>query len=453
MRYEDIKENTELYDVARLFFGDEFDSIKFVEEGGQYTVAMCGKNFSYAFSDEIKKSIPEVNREGRLAKIALYKALCAFTGRSMPWGALTGVRPTKLFYECIKGGKTPLQTEEIMREVYGVSDSRAKLLHRIYAAQEHKVFYPNDMINLYVHIPYCTSRCSYCSFVSAPISKNREQSERYTDLLCEEVKMSVDALEKRGKKILSVYIGGGTPTSLDERELEKILCAIGKHDVEYTCEAGRPDSIDARKMKLLKDSGVTRVCVNPQTLNENTLKKIGRSHTVDEFYRAFELCRSLGFDINCDVIAGLESESIDDFVKTLDGIKALDPQNITVHSLSKKNGSEIRYESLVNADAPQMIEYAVRSLTEYLPYYLYRQKRQVGNLENIGFSLPEKQCINNITTMEETVGVMACGAGAISKFISPGKITRFANMRDVPLYISRFEERVKAKLQLFDALS
>lgn len=450
MSIEDIYDDTELADVAKLFFGEDIPRIALSGNDDRFSVDVDGKRFRYDYSNPEYSVIPPEHRAGRLKKIALYDALESFTGRVMPWGALTGVRPTKLFYECVKLGSSRKTAQEIMRRVYRVSDFRAKILGDIYDAQKDKVCCSSEYCNLYVHIPYCTTRCTYCSFVSAPIAKNIRQSHTYVDLLCDEIEKSLDFLRSHGKKILSIYIGGGTPSALCDEDFDKMLSAIGNPGVEYTCEAGRPDTVTDIKADIMKSHGVTRVCVNPQTLNEKTLALIGRSHGVDDFYKAYEIVKKRGFDINCDLIAGLDGESFDDFKISFDGIKSLGPQNFTVHSLSKKNGSEIRYRDGENADAAQMLEYALNNLDNYRPYYLYRQKRQAGNLENVGFALPGTECVNNITTMEETVSVMACGAGAISKTISNGKIYRFANMRDVPLYIARYSEKLKAKLECFE---
>ncbi len=446
----DIRSDTELLDVARLFYGDEVPMIDLTQDGSKFTVSILGKDFAYVYDDPIYDAIPDAHKDGRLSKIALYDALKACTGREMPWGALTGVRPSKLFYENLRAGKTDTEAAEVMQSVYRVKQDRALVLRRIVYSQRGKIDFPCDNINLYVHIPYCTTRCTYCSFVSVPIEKYRSQSTEYVALLSEEIKRSVEFLEQRGKNILSVYVGGGTPTSLSAKELDTVLSAIGNVSVEYTVEAGRPDTIDDEKADILKAHGVTRVCVNPQTLCKTTLEKIGRRHSVEDFYTAYEIMRRRGFDINCDLIAGLADETAEDFAASFEGIKALAPQNITVHSLSKKNGSAIRFDPSVNRATEEMIEYALNNIGEYRPYYLYRQKRQAGNLENIGFSVKGKECVNNITTMEETVGVMACGAGAISKFIGNGNIARYANLRDVPLYLNKFGERVTAKLDFFD---
>lgn len=452
MYISDIRDNTELYDVARLFFGDGIGAISLGAEGAKFTVEINGASYSSTLDDRVYDIIPEAHKFGRLSKIALYDALSRHTGREMPWGALTGVRPTKLFYECLNAGKSPAEACDVMRRVYGVSASRASILSEIVDAQKGKISFPSEYINLYIHVPYCTSRCTYCSFISSPVSKNRAQSERYTELLCEEISRSLAFLSENGKKLLSVYIGGGTPTALDDNSFSRILDAVGDNGCEYTCEAGRPDTITAEKARIMREHGVTRVCVNPQTLNDGTLSAIGRHHTAEQFFLAYDIIKEQGFEINCDLIAGLPGESEEDFAASFDGVKRLAPQNITVHSLSKKNGSVIRYDEGENDRTLLMTEYALRERANYRPYYLYRQKRQACNLENIGFSVAGAECVNNITTMEETVSVLACGAGAISKAVGKGVISRFANMRDVSLYINRFEEKLDAKLGHFQGV-
>ncbi|MDE6293699.1 MAG: coproporphyrinogen dehydrogenase HemZ, partial [Clostridiales bacterium] len=437
--YVDIKTNNELLDVAKLFYGD-CPNILLSANGDDFSVNIDGKIFSYSYTDDYYNVIPSEHRRQRLSKIAVYDALSDHTGRAMPWGALTGVRPTKLFYECLREGYSAEGAIGLMQKVYRVSEMRADVLDKIVRAQNGKVHFDSDYYNLYVHIPYCTTRCSYCSFVSMPIERYKAQSVEYVKLLCDEIKSSVKYLTSRSKKLLSVYIGGGTPTALDENTLDMLLSAIDAGGVEYTCEAGRPDTVTKEKFAVMKAHGVTRVCVNPQTLNDETLKKIGRAHSVKQFYAAYENAKTIGFDINCDLIAGLEDETLDDFINSYNGIIELYPQNITVHSLSKKNGSAIRYTYGENNSAADMLDYVLKNMGEYNPYYLYRQKRQACNLENIGLSLIGKECVNNITTMEETVSVIACGAGAISKIVENGNIIRHANVRDVGLYISEYEE-------------
>lgn len=446
----DIKQNTELLDVAKLFYFDDRPNILLSVDGERhFSVNINGMIVTYNYADDFYNIIPSEHRMQRLSKIAVYDALCKYTDRTMPWGALTGVRPTKLFYECLCAGVDAKDATLLMQKVYRISAKRASVLDKIVKSQHGKIHFSDDYYNLYIHVPYCTTRCSYCSFVSMPIAKCKEQSEQYVKLLCDEIKRSMNFLSVRGKKLLSVYIGGGTPTALDEKSLDALLSAINVCGVEYTCEAGRPDTVTKEKCEIMKSHGVTRVCVNPQTLNNETLVKIGRSHTVKQFYDAYECALSCGFDINCDLIAGLEDEGLDDFMHSYNGIIGLSPQNITVHSLSKKNGSAIRYIDGENVGTAAMLNYVLANMHNYNPYYLYRQKRQACNLENIGLSLPNKECVNNITTMEETVSVVACGAGAISKLVGDNKIVRHANVRDVGLYISEYDDRLKAKHECF----
>lgn len=452
MQRVDVRQNTELCDVARLFYGDSVPHAVIECDGCKYAVEISDKTFSFDYSD-VAQGIPSARRSARLMKIALYDALVSLTGEAKPWGALTGVRPTKLFYEALAGGKSEDEALRLMSEVYRVSEKRAAILGDIVREQSGKTTFPREYINLYVHIPFCPTRCNYCSFVSVPMDKKHaEEAERYVLLLCEEIRGTLAFLRGRGMKILSAYIGGGTPTALDAQGLNAVLDAVGDLDCEYTCEAGRPDSVTTEKADIMRGHGVTRVCVNPQTLNDDTLVRIGRRHTARDFFRAYEIVAERGFDINCDLIAGLSGETESDFAKSFDGVKALCPQNITVHSLAKKNGSGIRFDDGENVRTAAMTDYAFSHADGYIPYYLYRQKRQACNLENVGFTVRGKQCVNNITTMEETVGVIACGAGAISKYVGDGKIARFANMRDVKLYGERFDEKLRAKLEFFETM-
>lgn len=453
MRVDDIRADTELFDVYKLFFDGDKDCINISVQGDVpfFCVNIDGQSYDFDYSGDIYSVIPSTHATGRLKKIALYDALCIFTGKTMPWGALTGVRPSKLFYECLRQGCSQQKAAELMQSVYRVSGFRAEVLEKIFEAQKGKIAFSPEYYNLYVHVPYCTTRCTYCSFVSVPIGKFAVQSHEYTERLCDEITHSVRFLKNHGKKILSVYIGGGTPSALADGDFAKMLDAVGDFGVEYTCEAGRPDTVTDAKADIMMAHGVTRVCVNPQTLNDKTLAAIGRSHSVRDFYDAYEKISSRGFDVNCDLIAGLDGESFDDFKNSFDGIKALRPQNFTVHSLAKKNGSDIRYRDGENDFAAMMTDYALNNTGDYRPYYLYRQKRQAGNVENVGFSLFGHECVNNITTMEETVGVMACGAGAISKVVENGNIVRFANMRDVSLYLLRYDEKLEAKLACFES--
>lgn len=448
MLFPDIRCDLELYNVARLFFGDDVPMISLDKNDDEYIITCDGQSQKLRYN-RVDFAVMGERFDSRILKLALYDALSAFTGRKMPWGALTGVRPTKLFYECLNTYNDSACAVGAMREVYRISDKRAAVLADIAAAQSGKIHYPEEYINLYIHIPFCASKCSYCSFISVPTYKTEKLRARYVELLCREISSSIDLIKSSGYKILSVYVGGGTPTALSLDELSAVLESINVTNCEYTCEAGRPDTITMENLKIMKQRGVNRVCVNPQSLSQKTLNAIGRSHTVDMFYAAYGMAKQFDFAINCDLIAGLPDESLSDFVHSFNGIMALKPDNITVHSLAKKNGSGLRYDKTENALTADMLDYALDNRGQYIPYYLYRQKRAACNLENIGFTILGHECINNITTMEETVSVMACGAGAISKTISNGDITRFANLRDVSQYNDRFDERLTAKLEFF----
>lgn len=396
------------------------------------------------------------NLAKRNAKLGLYDALCAHTGRSLPWGSLTGVRPTKLFYEAVRLGMDFGSAARFMTDVYRISEKKAALLMRIAVAQDGLPSYdPTRDVNLYVHVPFCNSRCSYCSFVSLDAARHKKYIRPYVDRLTEEIERGREFLTGKGYRIYSVYIGGGTPTSVPPEALEKILTA-SRSECEFTCEAGRPDTINDEIADVMKRCGVNRLCVNPQSLSEKTLREIGRSHTAEDFFRAYKLIKDRGFSINTDIIAGLPGEGIGEFADTLSGITRLRPDNVTVHTLALKNGSKIKEKPYAGCDeTEEMVDLAQTILTAsgYAPYYLYRQKQMQGNLENVGYARDGKACVNNVTTMEDILSVFACGAGAISKFIDKGgaRIRRLANVRDVGLYIDLFDSRIAKKEAFFTA--
>ncbi len=459
---------SELFNVVRQFFPYERNEDIIVthtfEKGSKAVNKICVNGDDFIFTDEpvlAQDKLVLRRLELRQIKIALYKALQGYFKRPLPWGALTGVRPTKLAYEMLSGGIRADGIASGLIESYLVSQKKAELIQDIIANQSGIFFHSGEYVNFYVHIPFCPSRCYYCSFVSVPLEKQKGLVDKYVDTLIEEIRLSADILEKQNKKVYSVYIGGGTPTALNDGQFEKVLKAVPYKNVEYTCEAGRPDTITEAKAELMKRYNVTRVSVNPQSLNPQTLLRIGRNHTPEDFFKAYSLIKSCGFDINTDLIAGLKGESLEDFQFSLDGvIKNCRPENITVHTLSRKNGSLLK-ESEICASlkggqiitqeqgAESMLEYAHKVLPEngYSPYYLYRQKNMVDNLENAGYCLKGKQCVNNITTMEECLGVMACGAGAISKLVEKNgeKIERFPFIKDVKMYNEEFGSRFKKK--------
>ncbi len=452
---------SELLDEVKLFFPypEECDIVaahccesKMTESGYVLTntVTVDGRNYKY--ETEIRKGLGERDFKRlfkRACKIAVYRAFSDHTGIKPPWGSLTGIRPSKLVYDMLNEG-VPFENcaEELTRR-FEVGREKSRLICDIVKNQRGVYIDDRRLFNLYIHIPFCTSKCRYCSFATELVSRSGDVIDKYVEALKTEIDDALEVIGKYGE-LHTVYVGGGTPTALDAQNLYKLLSVLSGLDKEFTVEAGRPDTITAEKLDAIKQVGATRICVNPQTLNDKTLELIGRSHTSAEFFDKYELAKSYGFDVNVDLIAGLNGENLDDFVRSVDGIRALDPENITVHTLSRKNGSELKQQGqYFNSDIIKMTEYAQNTLTKsgYIPYYLYRQKSMLENLENVGYCKPGKQCKNNVTTMEDCMSVIACGAGAITKAVggSEKRIARFAGIRDVRLYLDRFDEKIEEK--------
>lgn len=459
-----VELRAELLDEIRLFdltnFSDELTiahTMTVLSDEVKNDVEVSGRTvFSAVEPIENSDIIKRKRQILRAAKRSVYRALSRFTGINHPWGSLTGIRPTKLFYELLSGSGDGAIAEKQFVEDFDVSLSRAALVREITENQQGYLSQNGKKVNLYVHVPFCPSKCRYCSFVTEVPKKGSKIADEYLELLCREIAESKDIIAKCGLELNTVYVGGGTPTFFSADQLSRLLDEIGFFGGEFTVEAGRPDTVTAEKLRVMKDRGVTRVCVNPQSLCDNTLKAIGREHNAADFVVAFELVKSFGLKINTDTIAGLEAETLEDFACTLEKLISLAPDNITVHTLSRKNGSRLKNsEAKVSGGnvVSKMVELSLRRLKEsgYLPYYLYRQKDMSGNLENIGYAKPNAFCINNIVVMEEAESVMACGAGAISKAIRPnGLITRHANLRDVRLYINEFESRLLKKRKFFE---
>lgn len=369
-----------------------------------------------------------------------------------PWGVLTGVRPTKKARKLMQQGVSAEDLPRVLRKEYKLQRSKIKLL--VATMQSQEIVQDDRLVDFYVNIPICPTRCSYCSFISAELKYVEKILPDYLDVLVREIRAAKKIIAENNMIVRSVYVGGGTPTVLSAEQLAQILPELdfGKK-LEFTVECGRPDTITKEKLLMLKKYGVSRVSINPQTFSEKTLQKIQRKHTVQEVLDAFALAKSLGFSINMDLIAGFEGENFATFKKSLYKAIALKPDNLTVHTLSIKRGSCLQGKEVKNKTVSKMVRFASKKLlrADYSPYYLYRQKNQLGNLENIGYTLPEKQCIFNVDSMEETVSIMACGANAISKMVDHKnqKITRAANAKFLPDYISRIDEEINKKINLF----
>lgn len=394
---------------------------------------------------------------------AFYEYLCEMTKKELPWGNLTGIRPTKIALTMLEEGKGEKEILNFLREKHFVSEKKA-LLGIDIAKREREILASIDYergYSLYIGIPFCPTTCLYCSFTSFPIVSWKKRVGEYLTALEKEIEVTAEIY--RDKMIDTIYIGGGTPTTLAPEELERLFCKLeSAFDLsnlkEFTVEAGRADSITAEKLAVLKAHNVTRISVNPQTMKDETLKLIGRQHTVAQVREAFLLARQTGFtNINMDMILGLPGETAEDVAATIEALKELSPDSLTVHSLAIKRASHLRdwvgehgFGGLQNTEETMEIAAAGAKALSMKPYYLYRQKNMTGNLENVGYAREGCYGIYNILIMEEKQTIVACGAGTISKRVYPdGRIERRENVKDVTLYIEKIEEMLERKRRLF----
>ncbi len=447
----------ELLDVVRLFKRrPETLSHSFRYEEGVFCndFTVDGKAYSYKNTGQVCDELEFKRLERRFAKLRLYEILSEEYQERMPWGALTGIRPTKLAYREIENGG---DFTALFREMH-VNEENIRLVEQILQAQKGIYEKKDGNTDLFVSIPFCPTKCAYCSFITAPIDKTRQFLPDYLNCLDKELIVAKASVGK----LRSIYIGGGTPFALDAPALKRVLDGIEpifkdlNPNAEYTVEAGRPDVFTEEKLTLLKDYGVTRICINPQSFSDDTLRKIGRKHTVADIYRAFEMSEKYGFDINVDLIAGLQDETPEVFTDSVRRAVETGADNITVHCLSLKSGAKLKEETayLENGYISEMVAVSRAILSEngYLPYYMYRQKYQVGNNENVGWTKPNKACVYNIDIMEETADNLAVGANAVSKRVynDKGLITRFASQKDLKTYIEGVEETISKKRAFFE---
>ena len=404
----------------------------------------------YTFSIKSKDELERKRKEKRFLKIAIYRTLSFLTGVNLPYGCLTGIRPTKLFLEIQNDFKDYGKgAREVFIDDYSVSEGKVNLVEKIVNVQAPIRNKSSKEYDVFVFIPFCPTRCAYCSFVSLPIDKQRKLVEPYVECLIRELEQTKELIRSNKWKIRAVYVGGGTPTSIGAEALDRVLeyCHFGAR--EFTVEAGRPDTIDEDIVAVMQKHGVTRVSVNPQTFNDKTLEIIGRRHKSVQTYNAYMLVRDK-FDVNMDLIACLPDETFEDFKRSVDIAVALNPANITVHTLYMKKGSALKQGGYDNTDfetASKMVDYAYSKLTEsgYEPYYMYRQKYTSGNLENVGYAKPNKACIYNVDIMEEDTSIIANGANAISKKWNKklNLITRCANYKEPLEYVKHIDEMMK----------
>ena len=446
---EDIKES---YRVLNVIFQDEKISASLSEQEKKL------------FEDEIFCDFKDRRDTKNTLKKLLYCLMKKDIGRDLPWGNLTGIRPAKIPGMLREQGMSDEQIRREMKETYFISDNKLDLAMDVSNMEQKVLLNVNYKGNysLYVGIPFCPTTCLYCSFTSYPLGRYKEKVDKYIDSVIKEIKFVGEKL--KDKELNSVYIGGGTPTTLEPNQLNRLINALKENFdfntvKEFTVEAGRPDSITRDKLMVLKNQNVSRISINPQTMNQETLDIIGRKHTISQVVNAFNMARDCGMDnINMDFIVGLPNETEDMVKYSMEQVIKLSPDGITVHSLALKRGSRLnmnrqKYSDLSFDNNTNLMditkEYAYKMGMK--PYYLYRQKNMAGNQENVGYSLPGKEGIYNILMMGDYQDVWACGAGAVTKLISDDRksATRIDTLKNVDQYIDRIDEMIERKSNYF----
>lgn len=409
---------------------------------------------------------PEKKYLKKELKKQIYRVMHELTKAELPWGALTGIRPTKLIVTMIEAAPdvTDEEITSFLKENYYVTDEKAALGIQI-ARREIKLLEKIDYeegYSLYIGIPFCPTTCLYCSFTSYPIGAYTKKADDYVTALLKEI--SYASARFADRKLNSIYIGGGTPTTLEPEQLDRLLHTVRdsfdfSHNQEFTVEAGRPDSITPEKLAVLLKHGVTRISINPQTMNQKTLDLIGRYHSVEQVKETFQLARKMGFDnINMDFIVGLPGETMEDIRFSMEEVQKLNPDSLTIHSLAIKRAARLnimreQYKDFTIENNEQIMELCAAAAENMgmTPYYMYRQKNIAGNMENVGYARIGKAGVYNILIMEEKQTIVALGAGSVTKRIYPdGRIERCANVKDVTQYIERIDEMIERKEKLFE---
>lgn len=491
---EQFKEdwNRVLNHIANLFYEDSKITIKSEEADmsiqfehsidRDYTIytaselTVDGQTYTSRYSIGYKTEGTEKEQGIRMKRAlshVMLDVLEQYTGMTQEWGILTGVRPTKLYHKYRKQGFSDDQIAEVLKEDFRISDAKISLMKAIVERQLVTIPDLDEIgkeLSVYIGVPFCPTKCAYCTFPAYAIGANRKQGrvESFIDGLHIEIRAMGKWLKENNMNITSVYWGGGTPTSIEADEMDALYKTMFESFPnpesirEITVEAGRPDTITPEKIEVLKKWGIDRISVNPQSYTDETLKAIGRHHTVQETVDKFWLSRNLGMkNINMDLIIGLPNEGIEEFQHSLDESEKLQPESLTVHTLSFKRASEMtrnkdKYKVADRNTVSEMMDMASRWTKEngYVPYYLYRQKNILGNLENVGYCKPGEESIYNIVIMEEVQTILGIGCGASSKFVNPktGKITQFHNPKDPAAYIMTFEDAIEKKIEMLNDL-
>ena len=449
-------ENTPVEAVSKLSRGKTYLTVR-------ATLTLDGKCVSA--TRRLKAAEETVRLRRRALQQSIYLAAVQLLPKEPAWGALAGVRPTKLTTRHLLDGGTAASAEKMLKDVYFVTPQRRKLAvacsqSTVKAMEELE---PGDL-SLYVGIPFCPTRCTYCSFVSRTVGKKTELLEPYLAALLEEIAVTGELLRNSGHRVRTLYIGGGTPTTLTSAQLARLMDAIGaafdlSGCLEYTVEGGRPDTLNAEKLRTIKAHGANRMSINPQTMEDNVLRACGRPHKAADVERAYGEAVEAGFEaINMDLIAGLPEDTVEGFCRSLDRVAALNPSNITVHTLALKKGADLfeKRGSLPSAeDVTRMVAYANETLSRlgYKPYYLYRQKYMSGSFENVGWSRDGMDCLYNIYMMEEVHTILSLGGGGMNKVNLPdGTLQRFHNPKFPEQYIELLPKVLEQKKELFELL-
>ena len=439
----------------------KFETIKNLEFSDIKPQYSCTRQVS---ADDIKKPGGRLLKSKKiLAGACIVDVLSRVTGKLLPYGSLTGIRPVKLAMQCIEDGLDKPGAIKQLVKITSMNEEKASLLYDIAVAERPLISIDPKSVHLYIGIPFCKTRCLYCSFTSYPVERNISLIPAFLDALEKEIIFVKKIVDENKLKIKSVYIGGGTPTALDDSNLNRVLQLVNEsfdiNSVEFTVEAGRPDTITYEKLNTMKINNVTRISINPQTMNASTLKAIGRNHTPEEVVEKFKMARDMGFDnINMDIIAGLPNEDENMFRHTLEWIERMAPESFTVHTMAIKRAS-ILHENIescnhhYNLTPDKTVEAMIKDARQAAvnmgmrPYYLYRQKNILANLENTGYAKAGRECVYNIHTMEEVQSIIAMGPGSISKFVSPDgkKIKRTCNVKEIAQYIGRIDEMIERK--------
>jgi|LGOV01.1.fsa_nt_gb oxygen-independent coproporphyrinogen-3 oxidase len=446
--------------ISKLFFKDVQLTDETIDDG--YVIEIVQNDdemkISLFFDGKIiNERISDIEKNS--VKLALYDVLSTVRESKSEYGILVGVRPVKVVHKLLDNNNDIEEIKRILEKDYRIGTEKINLLLKVALKERNLIFKDFDAISLYIGIPFCPSICTYCSFPSNDINKKAKLVNPYMEYLIKEIKETFELLKITNRKVDNIYIGGGTPTSISNEQLGMLLKAIDEYinpdDLnEYTIEAGRPDTITYEKLETIKKYGITRICLNPQSMSDKVLEKIGRNHTREDILDAYKIVEDFNFNsVNMDLIVGLPEDTIESLKTTIDEVVSLRPENITVHTLAIKKASHIKnnqeeYNLAKSDEISKMLLYVEKKMSEngYEPYYLYRQKNILGNFENIGYALKEKESIYNMRIIEERHNILALGVGGVSKkIIEYDYFIRIPNFRSVEDYISRFDEIIDRK--------